>query len=36
MQPVIPPETLNSAAQLVIYMVTAVAALMSFMMTGRA
>jgi hypothetical protein len=36
MQPAIPPETLSSAAQLVIYLVTVVAALMSFMITGRA
>ncbi len=36
MQPVIAPETLSSAAGLVIYVVTLVAALMSFMITGRA
>ena len=36
MHPAIPPETLSSAAQLVICVVTVVAALMSFMMTGRA
>jgi hypothetical protein len=36
MQPAIPPEMLNSAAQLVIYVVTVVAGLMSFLMTGRA
>jgi hypothetical protein len=33
---VIPPEMLNSAAQLVIYVVTVVAALTCFMTTARA
>jgi hypothetical protein len=36
MPPVIPPEMMNSAAQLLIAFVTMVAALVSFMMTARA
>jgi hypothetical protein len=36
MQPVIPAETLSSAAHLVIYVVTVAAALMSFLITCRA
>jgi hypothetical protein len=36
MHPVIPAETLSSAAQLVICLVTVVAAMMSFLLTGRA
>ena len=36
MYPLIPPEMMGSAAQLVIYFVTIVAALISFMMTSRA
>lgn len=32
---VIPPEMLSSAAQMMVYFATAVAALMSFMMTAR-
>ena len=36
MYPVIPPEVLGSAAQMVIYCVTILAALMSFLMTARA
>ena len=35
MYPLIPPEMMSSAAQLVIYFVTIVAALISFMMTSR-
>ena len=36
MHQVIPAETLTSAAQLVICVVTIFAAMMSFLMTGRA
>ena len=36
MHPVIPAEMLNSAAQMVFYLVVIVATLMSFMMTTRA
>jgi len=36
MYPVIPPDMLNSAAQMVIYFATIVAALMSFMIAARA
>jgi hypothetical protein len=36
MHPVIPPESMSSAAQMVICFAAAVAALVSFMMTARA
>jgi hypothetical protein len=36
MHPVIPPEMTSSAAQMLLYFVTVVAALVSFMMTARA
>lgn len=35
MPPVYPPELMTSAAQMVIYFVTVVAGLVSFMMTAR-
>jgi hypothetical protein len=35
MQPVIPPEMLSSAAQMMVYFVTLVTVLMSLMMTAR-
>lgn len=36
MQPVVPPELMQSAAQMVIYFVTVVAGLVSLMWTVRA